>query len=188
MTLKRKPQVSKSRSALVAAFRRLLMTRSYDDIHALDIALEADLSRSTFYGHFRNKNDIVRASMSGVISVLSEAGFPERNVARLTELLNHFRENLDLCKVFLNTSISAIAVELLAEEIQQRLLLELSEPDLVDSNAIVFTSIQAAEASLGLIRAWINDPAPVPADRIVNQINASASALNSLVIESNRSS
>ena len=69
----------------------------------------------------------------------------------------------------MNTSISAIAVELLAEEIEKRMQLELSEPDLVDSNAIVFTSIQTAEASVGLIRAWINDPTPVEADQIVFQ-------------------
>lgn len=95
---KREPNDTKARAALLAAFRRLLMTRPYDEIHVPDIVQEADVSRSTFYGHFRNRNDILRASMAGVISTLSMAGFDDPDVQQLVGTLNHFRENPDLCR------------------------------------------------------------------------------------------
>ena len=186
MARKREPQLTKARAALVAAFRRLLMKRPYGDIHVPDIVLEADVSRATFYVHFRNKNDILRASLSQVISLLSMAGFPDLNIAQLTTILNHFQRNPDLCKICLNSPISTIVVELLAEEIRQRLLMSVSEPELMDSSTARFTSIQAAEASVGLIRAWISDLDPAPTEWIAHQLDSSARALTSLAKRPNK--
>ena len=62
-----------TRTAILAAFRDLVLARRYSDIRVADIVRRADAGRSTFYEHFRGKDDVLRHSLAAVLTPLAEA-------------------------------------------------------------------------------------------------------------------
>ena len=67
--------VRRTQSAIRSAFSRLVLSREFDGIRIDDIIREADVARSTFYQHFRSKEDVLCASMGPVIfEPLARAG------------------------------------------------------------------------------------------------------------------
>ena len=59
-----------------------------------DIACESDVGRSTFYEHFRDKDDVLRHSMAGLLNMLASAVEENCDVAKVQFVLDHFHENI----------------------------------------------------------------------------------------------
>ena len=85
--------------ALSAAMVELLQTREFDSITVQDLLDRAGVGRSTFYSHFRNKDDFLLTDLERMLS-LTEAHFDRtvgtsRRVAPIAELFAHFGESRD---------------------------------------------------------------------------------------------
>jgi AcrR family transcriptional regulator len=61
-------RTARSRRAITSAFVALVLERRYDAIRVGDIVEKADVGRSTFYEHFRSKDDLLRQSMEGLLA------------------------------------------------------------------------------------------------------------------------
>jgi AcrR family transcriptional regulator len=114
-------QVRKTRAALLDAFGELVLARRYPDIRIADIIRRADVGRSTFYEHFRNKDDILRQSLTGVLAHLADAVEDGCDPERLRFVLDHFRENRPAAHGMLNGPSSPQVVTVLAGLIEERL-------------------------------------------------------------------
>lgn len=63
----------KTRKALVSALLSLMTEKSYESISIQDILDRADIGRSTFYGHFRDKNELLVEGLQGLKEILHHA-------------------------------------------------------------------------------------------------------------------
>ena len=169
------PKNTKARSALVRAFRELVLSRPYDEIHVPLIISHADVSRSTFYEHFRNKDDILRNSLKGVLGLLATAGFHDGKAEDLERVLQHIQEFAPLTTVYLSTPVSSIVVKLLAELIEERITEDRTA--ITETISVSLAASQVAESSLGLIRAWIDESYQTSAKSLANHLDRSARAL-----------
>jgi AcrR family transcriptional regulator len=61
------PPRPSSRARLLAALESLLETRSYGEITAQAVAVEAGVAHGTFYRHFAHKNDALTAAVAAVV-------------------------------------------------------------------------------------------------------------------------
>ncbi|MGX9672629.1 TetR/AcrR family transcriptional regulator [Mycobacterium sp. HM-7] len=66
-------RVRRTRKLLHAAFLELVMEKGYDKITIQDILDRADVGRSTFYVHFRDKEALLTASFDDMRGQLEEA-------------------------------------------------------------------------------------------------------------------
>lgn len=66
-------RVARTRTALFDALVALLRERHYDDIGLDDIIRRADVGRSTFYAHFRSKDDLLARSLERLAKLLQVA-------------------------------------------------------------------------------------------------------------------
>jgi AcrR family transcriptional regulator len=83
--------------ALSTAMVDLLRTREFDAITVQDLLDRAGVGRSTFYSHFRNKDDFLLTDLERMLSTL-EVHFDRtvgtsRRVAPVAELFAHFNDS-----------------------------------------------------------------------------------------------
>ena len=169
----RNRQTRKTRAALLEAFGELVLERRYGDIRVADIIRRADVGRSTFYEHFRDKDDVLRQSVSGMLTALADAVRSECDTRRTVLVLEHFRDFTVPARGMLNGPCAPQVVGLLASLIEERFDVRPATTSLPSALA----AAQIAEALLGLVRAWLNRGTPCPAEAVASAMHASATAM-----------
>jgi AcrR family transcriptional regulator len=89
-------RVRKTQVALIGAFVSLVLEKRYDAITIQDLLDRADVGRSTFYAHYRGKDDLLAKSFIGMLEMLDREidrdGPDGRRVAPVRELFRHIGE------------------------------------------------------------------------------------------------
>jgi AcrR family transcriptional regulator len=150
----------RTRRALLAAFIELVLERGYAAIGIADIVQLADIGRSTFYAHFRSKDELLIASMQWMFDILAESAIPEAPRDALDGLVAHFWSNRRLAQVVLSHPIEPKLRRALTETLQRRLAaqpLGSTDPQLVKLSAI-----RIAAAQLGILAAWAKGEVSAP--------------------------
>jgi AcrR family transcriptional regulator len=113
-------RVRKTREAINTAFSHLMFTREFDGIRIEDILATANVARSTFYHHYRGKDDVLCAVMGfHILDPLSRAGLAEEPSCELLQLAGHVWENRRLARSIFWGSTKAAIVRNLASRIEQ---------------------------------------------------------------------
>src|SRR6266404_1386138 len=89
-------RVRRTRDRLGDALVELLVQKPFDDITVQDVLERAGVSRSTFYTHYRDKNDLFLTDaeefFEGMATALSRFGDKSERVAPVQELVAHIAE------------------------------------------------------------------------------------------------
>lgn len=127
---KRSPdrRVLRTRLALGSALVELMRERSFDDI-SIDRLLErADVGRTTFYAHFRDKHDLLFSDAERFMGMFEEyfVGHERgRRVAPVAELFSHVADfewfQRALAEAGLRDAMYDLLIGLIARIIEQRL-------------------------------------------------------------------
>jgi AcrR family transcriptional regulator len=80
-------RVRRTRGLLHGALASLIHEKPYDDIVVKEILARADVGRSTFYAHFRDKDELLA---EGIRDLLREAGSAAPPATRKTEWVLRF--------------------------------------------------------------------------------------------------
>src|SRR5689334_9233276 len=80
------------RSWIVQAFNELMFKKRYTDLRTDQIIKHAGVGRSTFYEHFRNKDQLLVHSASALLAVLADAVTDAGNVDRIARVVEHIRD------------------------------------------------------------------------------------------------
>ena len=90
-------RVRRTRDRLGDALVELLVQKPFDDITVQDVLDGAGVSRSTFYTHYRDKNDLflsdVEEFFESMATALSRFGDKSERVAPVLELFAHIGES-----------------------------------------------------------------------------------------------
>ena len=91
------PRVRRTRDRLGDALVEILLQKPLDEISVQEILDRAGVSRSTFYTHFRDTNDLFLSDVDdffeAMSTALSRAGSKSRRVAPVQELFGHLGES-----------------------------------------------------------------------------------------------
>jgi AcrR family transcriptional regulator len=175
-------QTRKTRAAFLGAFNKLVLERRYPDIRVADIIRRADVGRSTFYEHFRNKDDLLRQSLQPVLSVLAEAIEEKVDPKRVQFILEHFRENMHLARGLVNGPSSPQVVSVLANLIEERLASPPQKLARPGTALLKLAVAQIAESQLGLIRAWLNSGATTRSAAVAESLCSGSAALRQVLL------
>src|SRR5215207_10196482 len=69
-------RVRRTQELLRGALMALIMEKGYDRITVQDILDEADVGRSTFYAHYRDKEDLLLSGFDDIRTALAEEAHP----------------------------------------------------------------------------------------------------------------
>jgi AcrR family transcriptional regulator len=171
-------RVRRTRELLRGALLSLIQEKGYDRITVQDILDRADIGRSTFYAHYRDKDDLLRAGFEDIRAALAtERDVAEKGAARKAELLQptltvfrhvgehrHFWESLsrkggaDLVTRILRDGVTDLVREHLRSQF----------PDAKATRTQLEAAIQfVTGACMGLLIWWLEDDAvPYSAEEI----------------------
>ena len=176
-------RVRKTRKRVIDAFAKLARSRPYDEFTVTEVLEEADVGRSTFYEHYRGKDDLLLSAFAMFHRTMAECFEHELNGGdrdgRLEFVLEHFHENRVLFRNL--TAGSAADVFRRGTERYARMLAgALEEGAAATALPIPHVAAMLAGAHFALIRAWLDQ---VPTEnratdvaRTLRRINAAALA------------
>jgi AcrR family transcriptional regulator len=169
-------RVERTRSALLAAFGEMLLTRGYVDLSVEDIAARANVGRSTFYMHFKSREDILLKSLERPSAPLAALAARGRDAPPLAPLLVHFHGQRRLNGVIFETPVRGIWIKCLAGMIRPHIESELrrtrAKPDLPP--ALIATVV--AQAQLALIATWLGQWPQINPEAIARALEATTRA------------
>lgn len=150
-------RVGRTQAALFSAFFDLVTSVPYADIKVEDILARSGVGRSTFYEHFKSKDDILAVSLRHPFAALADAMRERENTADILMVLEHFRENRAIAPGMFRGEGRQVCVATLAAMLEERF-----KQDRVESpNRLLLprrlAAIQLAEALLAPITAWLLD-------------------------------
>jgi len=96
-----------ARDRILVAFRELVLSVPFDEFRTHDVIRRADVARSTFYAHFKDRNDLLLASLGPILTVLSATCRGDVEHGALIRTLEHVWENRAIGRVFFRAPISA---------------------------------------------------------------------------------
>ena len=148
-------RVQKTLLALRETFFEMVLTYSYDEIKVSDIIEKANVGRSTFYKHYKSKDDILANSMSVLLEDLARSVEHEANQNALIGLMEHFWENRRFApRIFAGTA-RRVVVEALTERIERRLKLRFKAQTIHPPIPTNLVAHQIAEAQLVICIDWL---------------------------------
>lgn len=170
-------RVRRTQELLRTALITLIQQRGYERITVQDIIDEADVGRSTFYAHFRDKDDLLRSGFQDLRSVLSaEAHQPDGGTGGKGELLHpllgvlqHVEENRHVWRSLAGKSGAGLILRVLRDTVVDLLRDHLAAtfPRSADDTQRLDVAVQyVAGGFMGLTTWWLENEVPDSAEEI----------------------
>jgi AcrR family transcriptional regulator len=169
-------RAQRTRRDLMAAFVQLALTRGYAAITTAEISRRANVGRSTFYLHYAGKQQLLEESLKHPSAGLAACVGGQVNAQQLRPLLEHFRSQRVVNRVFFESPIRQLWVASLAG---------LVEPQLVRTRAAAaqpriprsLAALVVAEMQIALVTHWLTGSASVKAEVVADQLICATRAL-----------
>ncbi|MEO0423833.1 MAG: helix-turn-helix domain-containing protein [Pseudomonadota bacterium] len=113
-------RVRRTEQAIFSAFRDLVLSRPYDDIRVADIVEGAGIGRSTFYEHYRNKDEVLTHSITWLFEALADAAVGAPDHQRLTFVVEHFDAQRHLARALFRDRPLRLLTDRLSQLIEAR--------------------------------------------------------------------
>jgi AcrR family transcriptional regulator len=144
----------RTRDAIRRAFMGLATNRRYDDFSVTDLITEAGIGRSTFYEHYRSKDEVLRALMDRMLGELAESTAGRVPQEKLRGLVSHFWDNRRLGKSVFGPQLGPAVRRRLTELIVER------------TGAGKARAAYLASGTIGLLFAWLTGEVAANPDEI----------------------
>ncbi len=162
----------RTRQAIHAAFFGMVLERRYYEIKIDDIVEQAAIARSTFYEHFKNKDELLASSLEGPFSRLVGLVDGSTTKEALVDILEHFWQNRAMARGIFAGAIRKKVAAALAGMIQTKLSTQFANKRL----PLPIIGIQLSEMMLAPITAWLAGQASCSADMLAELLMKSVSS------------
>jgi AcrR family transcriptional regulator len=148
-------RIERTRSALLTAFRELLLTRGFVALSVEDIAARANVGRSTFYTHFKSREDILQKSLERPSAPLAALAASNEDAPPLLPWLIHFHGQRRLNSVIFETPVREIWIKCLAGMIQPYIESALRRTRVKPDLPPPMIAAIVAQAQITVIATWL---------------------------------
>jgi AcrR family transcriptional regulator len=149
------PLVSQSptaRRALLDAFAELALSRRYHEFGVGLIARQANVARSTFYYHFRSKDELLLQNLAPMFAALSRLAVADAPVPEITDWTAHIWEHRGRATRMFGGATGRKIAAALAAEVRRDLQETAGDPAAIRLAPLL--ADQIASGMLGLLQSW----------------------------------
>lgn len=163
-----------ARSALLDAFAELVLSRRYQEVGVGLIARKAGVARSTFYYHFKAKDELLLQNLKPMMSALAGFASAAQAPKDIEDWAAHIWQHRARARRLLEGPTGRKLADALALELQPSLRAALD--DRSDRGSIALLADQIAGATHGLLRGWISGHAAATPAEIAQMVWSGAKA------------
>lgn len=169
-------RVQKTRSLLHGALASLIHEKSYDALVVKEILARADVGRSTFYAHFRDKDDLLDTAIRDVLRA-SDRSPPTGSTALAERVIRFSLPMLEHIERHRNASepLADVGAQAAVHDHLQRILVDVLADDLNRARQsgrtrredvpIDLLARHLASTFLVVVDWWLGSAVPAPASR-----------------------
>jgi AcrR family transcriptional regulator len=170
-------RVRRTRELLRRALFSLIQEQGYDRITVQDLLDRADIGRSTFYAHYRDKDDLLQSAFEDIRSALAAEQEAAEQAARATsELLQpllvvfrHVEGHRHLWQPLAGKGGAEVATRILRDHVTELVREHLSSqfPGLGRNQPQLEAAVQfVTSACMGLVLWWLDNEVPYSAEEL----------------------
>ena len=164
-----------ARRALLDAFAELVLSRRYQDLGVGRIAATAGVARSTFYYHFKAKDQLLIENRRPMLSALAQLAVAADITQDAEHWVAHVWEHRTRARRMFEGSTGRKIADALALELQSLLKTGLVDQAGADSTALL--ADQIAGSMLGVLRGWVFPRATATPRTVTRMLWSGARAL-----------
>jgi len=164
---RRKPdeRALRTRDRLGGAFVALIHEKPIEDVTVQDVLNRASVGRSTFYLHFRDKNDLLLSQLEKFLEMMSVSKEVSLRVVPVAEMFEHIENQRELYRILANegrlNDFFDLAQGYFARGIEHRLRESKRLPKMPQGELAARASALAGSL-LSLLRWWLDRGAKEP--------------------------
>ncbi|RZJ97580.1 MAG: TetR/AcrR family transcriptional regulator [Brevundimonas sp.] len=157
-------RTQRTRKAISDAFVGLLFSRRYSAIRTADVIEAAGVGRSTFYEHFRNKDDVLVAVIEPLFTPLADAAAGRGQLGSVLFMLDHVWEQRANARLLFEPPLGAKLQRKLAAMIEARLT------DAEGGAPPALVAMGAAAGALAMLRMWLAGEVPCSSGTLARRL------------------
>jgi AcrR family transcriptional regulator len=170
-------RIERTRRAVAGAFSALILEgRRYERIRIADVIARAGVGRSTFYEHYRNKDEVLAETIRRPFADVAGAIDAGARTSALRDALVHFAENRVHAKAVFAGSVRRKIARVLASMIEERLRARAHANGVAPPASVGIAALAIAEGQLAVIVAWLGGEVGGDAARIATALHRMAQA------------
>lgn len=154
-------RAARTRTALIDAMVALVKERGFDELKLNEILAEAEIARSTFYGHYAGKDDLLISSFVNMLDITDKAEAAHYGallpcVLPSAPLLNHIQEFSDFARKMAGSEMFDVQMEAGEKKLREIAARRIGElyPHLSGAER-TRASVFIAGAFIGMIKWWM---------------------------------
>jgi AcrR family transcriptional regulator len=167
------PRKRRTRQDLMSAFFSLVLSRRYHEIRVADVLIRSDVSRSTFYEHFRNKEELLSASLEEPFQILASLVGAQADTQKTQVVLEHFWQNRGLATSLFQGTALQIVRRTLLQHVEAALD---HEPRSRLRIPVRLAAHSLADGLISPVIAWLAGEAKCSAQQLAHALQLSAVA------------
>jgi AcrR family transcriptional regulator len=171
-------RVARTRDAIIDSLNGL-RSHPYDAIRVADIIGRAGIGRSTFYEHFRGKDEVLKHAAAWAFAALADAVTGQDDTAPLRHVIEHLRQNRCASRGRL---AGERVCRWLSETIEDRLVSICRARNTATTVPVRLAAMQIAAAQIALVRAWLAGRDPCPAEALATALKQTSQAMASVLL------
>ncbi len=178
-------RVRRTKRALQDALISLILEKGYDSVTIEDITDRADLGRTTFYLHFRDKEELLMRAIDAIgedfiekhAALLDENDSNQSALQKLSvnlderilyHIFDHARQNADLYKVMLRGEGSAKASKRMSDIIRSETVKRLENlPNLETKVPLEIFALFFSGTLIEMVTWWLENDQPYSVEQMV---------------------
>lgn len=173
----RDPRIRRTRQLLQGALRKLMQTRSFDEISVQDITDEATVNRATFYDHYNDKFALLEAMVAGGFhkllferNVCFDGTCPSAATAIILAACDYLTETHSSAECTRQNPFEPLMDAAIVAAIRRTILKGVESKPTPSNLTPEIVATTAAWAIYGGVKQWLQTPDHVPAEEIVHPI------------------
>lgn len=166
-------RINKTKQSLRNALVQLILEKHYDDISVQDIIDRANVGRSTFYSHFRDKEDLFRGDwerlLVSFVSEINAENIKQGKFFPITELFIHLKHFHPFYRALVRSGktekLFGIGQKYLTERIELQLKELLENEEIFDVPLPILANHLSSEV-FSLLKWWLDQNMPYPPEEM----------------------